>query len=327
MSRYLPPRGYELIEPRPRHRAKEKSPGYDRHAAADLYNDPYKYASYEEIYPGYDSHATSYDSRQSTSRDIYQDYQYGSHGHHGQHHGGSHLRDAYDSTTRREGKRPAYETSTSQRPRHQDSGRGGGHRGNDNYEQMLQDQMLAMSLQQQEDEASLTTVLGEPHQHHGAHHHSGSSREYSEYPRSRAHRHEYGEPSNSSFGDPGRGGRHRRHEDVPDPHLDYYDTMLIAPQDHHVAPRDHHVAPRDHHVVPRDHHVAPRDHHGGSSKSSSRKKACVVCMDNFPEADLYKLCPGAKCPLYCADCTKSKFPECIMKCSTNYLQQDASRLK
>ncbi len=279
MSRYLPPRGYELIAPRPRYRTRDISALSDRHAAAHLDDHPYNL--YEEIYPGYDSHATSYAPRQSRSREIYQDYQHGSHDGHGLHHGGSHEHDAHDRTRRREGKRPAYETSTSQRPRHHDSGRSGGHRGDDYYEQVLRDQMLAMSLQQQEDEASPAPFLGEPHQHHGLnHHHSGSSREYSEYPRSRAHRYEYGEPSTSSFAYPGHVGRPRRHEDVSDLDLGYYDTVPIA----------------------------PRDHHGRGSKSSSRKETCDVCLDEYPVADLYKLCPGRKCPRSCANCTKGKFP-------------------
>ena len=194
-------------------------------------------------------------------------YGHGSHERHGQHYEGSHQH--HGGTSHRQGKRPAHEPSTSQHARHHHSSRSGGHRGHADDEQVLQDQMLAMSLQQQEDQYSSAFVSGEP------------SQRYLEGPHSQALiGYEYGEQSTSALV-PYDGRRHRGHEGVSDPHLAHYET--ISPN--------------------------PRDHHGGGSKSSSTKiGACGVCMEEFPVAELYKLCPQSKCPFYCADCTKGKFP-------------------
>ena len=149
-----------------------------------------------------------------------EDYGHGSHGHHGQHHGGPHGRDGYDGTSHRHGKRPAYDTSASQHPRHHHSGRSGGHRAHAYDEQLLHDQMLAMSLQHK-DEYSLAVVLEEP------------ADQYSGDPRSGPYGYEYGEQSSSSFVPPGHGRRHRGHGDISDPHLGHYKTISPKTRDHH----------------------------------------------------------------------------------------------
>ena len=323
MDDYIPPRGYQLSEPRRDY--QPMSTPYDRHAAAYLDDDPYDLYNWQAIEPSsswgarspgfgagtaarlgdqpgsfhgygtigatsYESEnlygdraigATSYAPRQSRSHEIYQDYGDGNYNYDGRHHGGSYKSDARGKSSHKEGKRSAYDTSTSHRPHHHDSGRSVGHRGNDYYDQVLQDQMLAMSLQHQEDKYSLPTVVEEPHYHHGRdHHHLGSSREYSEDPHSRAHPYEYDQQSTSSFAHRGHSGRRRGHGDVSDSYLDRYET---------ISPK-------------------LRDHHRGGSKSSSRRAECGVCFDEFSVDHLYKLCTRGNCPLYCASCAKRKFP-------------------
>ena len=305
MSRYPPPRGYG--QPAPDYQLIY--PPYNSNAAVDVGHDPYELYNWQVIEPAssrgarsagfgagaaarlgdepesfYESGtigATSNPPTQSRGHERYQDYGQGSHGYDARHHGGSYESDAHGRTSHKEVKRRTYDASTSQLPLHHDSGRSGGSRGHDYYEQMLRDQMLALSLQHEEDEYSLATVIGEPHQHHGRdhHHHVGSSREYSEHPRSRAHHYEYEEQSTSSFAHQDHGGCHWGHEGASDSYLDRYETISSKPQ----------------------------DHHGGGSKSS-RKEACGVCFDEYPVAHLYKLCPSGNCPLYCASCTKRKFP-------------------
>ena len=318
MSRHPPPRGYGLSQPTPNYQLLY--PPYDINAAPlpedpyELYNwqaiepsssrgarssgfgtgpaaglgvEPISFyehraigaSSYEpeSLYGDRAIGANSYASSQSRSQHRYQDYGLGSHEYEGLHHGVSYESDAHDRTSHKGGKRRAYDTSTSQRPRHHDSGRSSGHRGHGHDSQVLSDQMLAMSLQHQEDEYF---VKEEPHHHRRHHHHLGSSRKYSEHPRSRARGYEYDEQSTSPFTQQSHGRRHWDYEVKSEPDFARYETLSSK----------------------------TRGHHGGGSKSSSRKAACGVCFDEFPVAHLFKLCALGKCPRYCASCTKRKFP-------------------
>ena len=276
---------WQAIEPSSSRGAR--SSGFGTGPAAGLGVEPISFYEYgangassyepESLYGDPANGANLYAPRQSRRQNRYQDYGHGSHEYEGSHHGGSYNSDAHDKISHKEGKRRAYDTSTSQRPRHHDNGRSGGRRGHEYDAQVLADQMLAMSLQNQEDEYS---VKEEPHRHRRHHHHLGSSREYSEHPPSRARGYEYDEQSTSTSAHQGHGGRHRGHGVTSDHHLD----------------RDEITSSKT------------RDHHGGGSKSSSRKAACGVCFDEFPVAHLFKLCALGKCPRYCASCTKRKFP-------------------
>ena len=220
---------------------------------------------------------TSYIPIQSRSHIGNQHYGNGSHDYEALHHGVSYEPNAHYRTNHSKGKGRARDTSTSQRPRQPGSSRSGGNQD----EQLLRDQMLAMSLQQQEYENPLGNVVVEPHRHRAHdHYHVGSSRGNSEHPRSRAHRHKRDEQSTSSLAHQAYGGRQHARRDGSDSYLDGHKTISSKTQ----------------------------DHYGGVSKISSRKAACVACLDEFPVADLYKLCPGGGCPSYCAKCTKRKSP-------------------
>ena len=347
MSRHRPRRGYGPGQPTPNYHLSY-SP-YDSNAAVYMGQDPgsfqgarsagfgaglaaglgdetddfYGYGpvgltSYkpESLYGDQAFEGTSYIPIQSRSHIGNQHYGNGSHVYEALHHGVSYEPNAHDRTSHNKGKGRARDTSTSQRPRHSDSGRSGvnqdeqllrdqmlamslqqqeyesplanvvvephHHRTHDHYHVgPSRDQMLAMSLQHQEDEYALANVRGKPHRHHGHdQHHMGSSRGNSEHPRSRAHRHEYNEQSVSSLAHQAYGGRHGARGDGSDYYLGSHKTISSKTQ----------------------------DHHGGGSNKSSRKETCVVCLEDFPVADLCKPCPNVGCPMYCAKCTKRKFP-------------------
>ena len=264
-----------------------RSAGFGAGAAAGLGDEPDDFYGYgpfgptsyepESLYGDQAFGATSYIPTQSRSHLGNQHYGNGSYDYETLHHGSSYEPDAHDGTSHKKGKGRAHDASTSQRPRHPDVGRSGGNQD----EQLLRDQMMAMSLQQQEYESPLANVVGEPHRHRAHdHHHVGSSRKHSGYARSRAHRHEHNDQSTSSLAHQAYGRRHRARGDGSDSYLGSHKTISSKTQ----------------------------DHHGGGSKRSSRKAACVACLDEYLVADLYKLCPNVGCPSVCAKCAKCKFP-------------------
>ena len=291
MSRRPPHRGHGPGQPTPKYQLIYP-PHYKK--AAPLQNDPYELYNWQVIEPGPSHGARSAGLGAGAAVGLDTEpgsiYGYGangatSYGPESLQYGGSYGSNARDRTGQKKEKGRARDTSTSQHPHNYDNGRSGGHRGHENQEeQLLLDQMLAMSLQQQDDGYPLAAGIGEPHHHHNGHHHHqvGSYHEYLEHPRSRGRRHEYNEQPTSSFAHQGHGGRHRGSRDVSDSYLDHYKNMS-SESDAYA-------------------------HHGGGSKSSSKTAPCGVCLEEFPVADLCKLCPGVSCGSYCVSCTKRKFP-------------------
>ena len=252
-------------------------------------------------------------------------YGNGSQDRRGRHHGGSQERDTRAETSLKQGKRHASGSTTSQSPRSHHSGRSSGHRGHANNEQSLYDRMLAMSLQQQEDKYAADGTghrQGEQRTHRpstiqppSGHHRERSALrrlraydadrmlamslqreqnqdssgmvmgeafpDYMGDPRSQASGYEYGEQSASAILPTGRSERHRRHEGVSAP----------------LPARNEGIS------------LIAQELQGEGSKSILRNKAqCGVCLEDFPLSDLYRPCPGNRCPSYCADCTKGVSP-------------------
>ena len=98
-------------------------------------------------------------------------------------------------------------------------------------------------------------------------------------PRSLASGYQYGEQSTSAAVSIGQSEWHRRHEGASGPQPARNDSISLK----------------------------ARELQAEGSKSMSRNKAeCGVCLEEFLLTDLYRPCPGNRCPSYCADCIKGR---------------------